>query len=161
MDVKTDISSVTDRLSMLCSIREYCVSDVFSKALKALEGDREGAQKVVESLVRDRYVDDYRYSCAYVRDKSAISGWGVSKIRYMLSAKGVSRDVIDKALLEMDADKAEARMDRLLRLKSRSLKGDAQIRVKLLRYAVGRGYPYEEASGAINEILKEDEYNGI
>lgn len=159
MGVKTDISSVTNRLSMLCSRREYCVSDVFSKALKALEGDREGAQKVVESLVRDRYVDDYRYSCAYVRDKSAISGWGVSKIRYMLSTKGVARDVIDRALLEMDADKAEARLDRLLRIKFKSLKGDPQTKVKLLRFAMGRGYSYDEASSAINEIMKEDENN--
>ena len=62
MGIKTDISSVTSRLAMQCSRREYCVSDVFAKALKALEGDRDGAQKVVESLVEDRYVDDYRYS---------------------------------------------------------------------------------------------------
>lgn len=155
MKKNQDISSVTERLRSLCSRREYCTSDIRRKALSALENDRESADQVLGLLIKDKYVDDFRYSCAYARDKSAIAGWGPSKIRYMLSSKGVARDVIDRAMLEIDGTKADRRLERLVRSRYASLMNDPQVRVKLLRYVVGRGYPYDDASSVIDELLKE------
>ena len=108
---------ILDRLRGLCSRREYCVTDVLKKATDGLEGDRAAAQEVVDVLVKEKYVDDLRYASAFARDKSAIQGWGEVKIRYMLSAKGVPRDVIDKALEEIDQDKADSRLEKLLQNK--------------------------------------------
>lgn len=146
---------MTDKLRNLCSRREYCSSDIRRKALTALDNDREGADKVMDLLIKDKYVDDYRYSCAYARDKASIAGWGPSKIRYMLSSKGVDRDVIDRAMLEIDESKADQRLDRLVRSRYASLRNDPQVRVKLLRYVVGRGYSYDDASSVIDELMKE------
>lgn len=148
------IVKVTDRLRGQCSRREYCVSDVYKKALKALEGDAEAARQVVYSLVKDRYVDDLRYSSAFARDKSSIQGWGATKIRYMLSAKGVSSDVISQALEEIDEDRASSRLYKLIENKYRSLKDDPQCRLKLLRFALGRGYAYDQVNALINSLLK-------
>lgn len=156
-----DISSVTARLMALCSRREYCSSDMYRKALTALDGDREGAAQVLEKLVSEKYVDDLRYSSAYARDKSAIAGWGSAKIRYMLSSKGVARDVIDKALLEIDESKADLKLEKLVRTKCKALEDDPQKRMKLLRYVVGRGYPYEEALSVIDRIIEEKVNEGI
>lgn len=155
MKKSQDITSVTDKLRNLCSRREYCSSDIRRKALTALDNDRDSAGKVVDLLIKDKYVDDYRYSCAYARDKASIAGWGPSKIRYMLSSKGVDRDVIDRAMLEIDESKADQRLDRLVRSRYASLRNDPQVRVKLLRYVVGRGYSYDEASSVIDELMKE------
>lgn len=155
MKKSQDITSVTDKLRNLCSRREYCSSDIRRKALTALDNDREGADKVMDLLIKDKYVDDYRYSCAYARDKASIAGWGPSKIRYMLSSKGVARDVIDRAMLEIDESKADQRLDRLVRSRYASLRNDPQVKVKLLRYVVGRGYSYDEASSVIDELMKE------
>ena len=141
-----------DRLRGLCSRREYCLADVLKKAADGLEGDRGAAQEVVDVLVQERYVDDLRYASAYARDKSAIQGWGEVKIRYMLSAKGVSRDVIGKALAEIDQDKADDRLEKLLQNKFKSLKGDPQIRLKLLRFGLGRGYGYEEVASIVKRL---------
>ena len=145
---------ILDRLRGLCSRREYCVADVLKKATDGLEGDREAAQEVVDVLVNEKYVDDLRYASAFARDKSAIQGWGEVKIRYMLSAKGVPRDVIDKALEEIDQDKADSRLEKLLQNKLKSLKDDPQCRLKLLRFALGRGYSYDEVNSLINTLLK-------
>ena len=144
-----------DKLRNLCSRREYCSSDIRRKALTALDNDIDSAGKVMDLLIKDKYVDDYRYSCAYARDKASIAGWGPSKIRYMLSSKGVDRDVIDRAMLEIDESKADQRLDRLVRSRYASLRNDPQVRVKLLRYVVGRGYSYDEASSVIDELMKE------
>ena len=145
---------VLDRLRGLCSRREYCYADVLKKAKDALDGDAQAAKEVADVLVEDKYVDDLRYASAFARDKSAIQGWGEVKIRYMLSAKGVSRDVIDKALEEIDQDKADSRLEKLLQNKFKSLKDDPQCRLKLLRFALGRGYSYDEANPLINTLLK-------
>ena len=145
---------VTDRLRGLCSRREYCVEDVRQKAVKAMEGDVEAAAEVVATLVKERYVDDLRYASAFARDKASIQGWGEVKIRYMLSAKKISRDVIDLALSEIDAGRATSKLQKLLETKHKSLREDPQCRLKLLRYALSRGYSYDEVSELVNKLVK-------
>ena len=87
------------------------------------------------------------------RDKSSISGWGEVKIRYMLAAKGVAKDVVDKALEEVDRSRADRRLEKLMENKWKSLKDDPQGRMKLLRFALGRGYGYDEVSEMMDRIL--------
>lgn len=145
---------ILDRLRGLCSRREYCYADVLKKAKDALEGDAQAAKEVADSLVEDKYVDDLRYASAYARDKASIQGWGDVKIRYMLSAKGVAASVITEALQEIDREKSSSRLHKLLENKLRSLKDDPQCRLKLLRFALGRGYSYDEASHTIDQLLR-------
>ena len=138
----------------LCSRREYCRADIMKKAMSALEGDREKAEKVIEILVTEKYIDELRYASAFARDKSSISGWGETKIRYMLSSKGVPREVIDKALEEIDESKAMTRLEKLMENKYRSLKDDPQCRLKMLRFGLGRGYGYDEVSEVLEFLIK-------
>lgn len=135
---------VFDKLSAQCARREYCVTDVRNKALKALDGDVERAAAVVDALVADGYADDLRYAGAFAREKASLSGWGPVKIRYALRAKGVVAGTIDEALQEIDSDKAADRLGKLLDVKRKSLQGDPQLRLKLIRFALSRGYEYEE-----------------
>ena len=103
--MENDVSKkVLSSLQRQCSRREGCSSDIYKKALKALDGDAAKAAAILESLKADKYVDDLRYASAYIREKSAISGWGMAKISYMLAAKGIDRAVISEA--SKDADPA-------------------------------------------------------
>ena len=152
--MKKDPSRVADRLRGLCSRREYPASDMLKKALAALDGDRVEAEKVVSLLIEEKYIDDKRYAMAFARDKSAIAGWGEIKIRHMLLAKGVSSEVIDDSLKEIDDGKAAARLERLLEAKAMSLYDDPQKKLKLLRFAMGRGYGYDDVKSVIDRLLK-------
>ena len=145
---------ILNNLRRQCSRREYCTADVLKKAEKALDGDHQQAVKVLNVLVEEKFVDDRRYAAAFARDKSTIAGWGAVKIRYMLSAKGISRDIISEALEEVDVRKADDRLRKLLENKDRSLKEDPQRKMKLLRFALGRGYSYDEVSAILNVIEK-------
>ena len=138
----------------LCSRREYCRSDIMKKALEALDGDRESAEKIIETLVGEKYIDELRYSSAFARDKASIAGWGETKIRYMLSAKGIPRDVIDRAMGETDEQKARSRLEKLMENKYRSLKDDPQCRLKMLRFGLGRGYGYDEVTEVLDILMK-------
>lgn len=149
---RKDVSKVADRLRGLCSRREYCSSDVMKKAMNALGGDRDEAMKVVDVLVKEKYVDDGRFAAAYARDKASIAGWGETKIRFMLASKGLSKQVIDSALSDIDEVRASERLDKLVGNKARSLAGDPQKKLKLLRYAMGRGYGYDEVRHALDRL---------
>jgi regulatory protein len=148
------MEKVLDRMRNLCSRREYCRDDIMKKAMSALDGDRETAEKLVEILVTEKYIDELRYASAFARDKSSISGWGETKIRYMLCSKGIPREVIDKALEEIDGAKAITRLEKLMENKYRSLKDDPQCRLKMLRFGLGRGYGYDEVSEVLGLLMK-------
>ena len=143
-----------DKMRRLCSRREYCVSDIRTKLMKELEGDAQKVETALNKLIEERYVDDLRYATAYARDKASISGWGATKIRYMLSAKGVAKDVVSEALNEVDESKAASRLEKLLEHKYKSLKDDPQWKIKLLRFALGRGYSYDEVSDQIRRFAQ-------
>ena len=138
----------------LCSRREYCVSDIRKKLMVQLEGKTDEVEQVLDALVREKYIDDLRYASAYARDKASISGWGATKIRYMLSSKGVSSETIALALEEIDSGKAQNRLDKLMENKLRTLRDDPQCRLKMLRFGLGRGYAYDEVSPVVDGLLK-------
>lgn len=147
-----DAARCLSRLQKLCSKAEYCRADVYRKALKDLEGDAEAAGKVVEQLVADKYVDDARYASAFAREKASLQGWGPVKIRFQLRAKGVSDQVIAAALEEVEPDRAADKLERLLAAKARTLQGDPQFRLKLIKFGLSRGYEYETVEEALKKL---------
>lgn len=140
-------------LQNLCAKREYCRSEMLKKAETALEGDRQAAQEMLDSLVADRFVDDARYAAAFARERSSLTGWGPDKIRYSLLMKGISKADIAAALEEVDPEAAGARMEKLITAKSKSLQGDPFIKFKLIKYALSRGYRYDDVAPAVDRIL--------
>ncbi len=127
---------------------------MLSKALKALEGDREAAERVVASLLKEKYVDDARYAAAFAREKAHLTGWGPVKIIYALSAKGISRDVASGALGEIDGDDALKKLSKLLEAKYRTVKDQPDARLRLLKYGLSRGYDYDDVDKICRSLVK-------
>ena len=146
--------SVLDALEAQCAKREYCTADVRRKALERLEYDAAAAEEVVSALVSGGFVDDFRYAAAYAREKSALSGWGPVKIRTTLLSRGVAREAVLDALGEIDPDKAAAKLEKVLTTKWRTLADDPQGRLKLIRFALSRGYDYEPIRPLIERITR-------
>ncbi len=140
-------------LQALCARKEYCSADIYKKALKGLEGDEEAAAAMVALLVKDQFVDDLRFATAFARDKACLDGWGPVKIAFQLRGKGIDASTVDKALGEVDADKADARMRAVLEAKARTLKGDPELRLKLLKFGLQRGYEYDRLNPAVKALL--------
>ena len=148
----SDIKEIINQFQAQCAKREYCAGDIRRKALEKLEWNREAAEEVVASLVADKFVDDARYASAFAREKSSLQGWGPVKIRFQLRAKGISDADICAALEEIDAEKASARLEKLLANKWHTLQDDPQGRLKLIKFALSRGYEYEEIESLIRQI---------
>lgn len=146
------VKTVRSQLEALCAKREYCESDIRRKAMDRLEGDRQKADELVAALVADKFVDNVRYASAFAREKASLQGWGPIKIRFQLRAKGISEADIASALGEIDADKASARLEKLLLNKWHILQDDPQGRLKLIKFALTRGYEYEEIDPLVRQI---------
>lgn len=152
-DRNTDPKKLEDRMRRLCSMREYCSADVMRR-LSAYSADREEAGRILKGLVDDGYVDDRRYASAFARDRSSIHGWGEERIRRMLQSKGIAGEDISAALESMDSEKAEAKMNKIIQARYRSLAEDPQCRVKLLRFAAGRGYRYDQVVDLVDRLVE-------
>lgn len=147
-----DFDTTMDYLRRICSVREYCKKDLMAKAAKRLEAPSD-IDRAIDLLQREGFLDEVRYSTAFARDRASIAGWGKVKIRFALLAKGIARETVDAALREIDAIDAEAKLRKLLENKCKILAADPQIRLKMLKFALSRGYGYEEANKVVSEIL--------
>jgi regulatory protein len=141
-------------LQALCARKEYCSAEMYKKALKGLEGDEEGAAQMVELLVKDHFVDDLRYATAFARDKACLDGWGPVKIGFQLRGKGIAQAMVGEALAAVDSEKADARLRAVLEAKARTLKGDPEIRLKLLKFALQRGYEYDRLDPIVRNLIR-------
>lgn len=132
------------RLARLCSMREYCKSDILRK-IEAADAENIDAQDIISQLCTEKYLDENRYASAFARDKSSLQGWGAAKIRAALRVKGVEKDAIEYGLQQIEPEKASKKLRSVLEAKYRTLKGDSQKKKEsLLRFGLGRGYSYAE-----------------
>ena len=145
-----DNSKMLDRLRRQCSRREYCTSDIMKK-ISAEEGLDTDA--IVSALTSEGYLSDSRYAEAFARDKSSLDGWGPLKIRMALQAKGIAKPLVDAALAQVDMSAAASKLEKVVAARYRALSEDPQCRLKLLRFALGRGYGYEEAADAVDKAM--------
>lgn len=143
-------------LMRLCARGERSTGDAMRlmRTWGVPEGER---QAVVDRLVAQRFIDNSRYAELYVREKSRLSGWGARKIAMQLRTKGVEKEVIAEALATIDRDEQSDRLAEKLRRKMRTTKAqsDYEMRGKLLRYALGLGYDYDDVSTALDKIMDE------
>lgn len=150
------VDPILSKLQALCVKREYCRYDIVQKAQKLLKDEpnpEDKLQVMVDSLVEDGFVSDLRYSSAYAREKASISGWGPLKIRTALLSKRIERSIIDEALGEVDDDRAQEKLRKVLQNKWRSLSEDPQGKLKLIRFALSRGYDYDSVRPVVEDIV--------
>ena len=123
-------------------------------ALKEFAADVVGA--TIERLRGEKWLDDERFAASYVRTRVR-KGYGRLRIKRELSAAGIERETITRALSESvpDHDERAAALvsarKRLAVLRRRD--DDALIRVKLAAYLVRQGYDSSLALDVVRELL--------
>lgn len=118
------------------------------------EGER---QRIVDTLVRERYVDNRRYAEAYVREKVRFSGWGRYKIRAALRAKRIDESIVEGALEQVDGASMREKLEHRLQMKmNRTRARDAyDLRGKLVRYGAGLGFDTDAVLEVVERLMKE------
>ena len=143
---------VLDKMAKYCAYQERCVKDVTEK-LKTYDLPAKDREAILLYLLDNRFVNDERFTKAFVKGKVNQSGWGLNKIRFHLTQKGISKELIDNALQEQDAEIYRQRLIDILKAKSKTIKAESDFERtrKLAAFAMQRGF---EAS-LVWEVLKE------
>ncbi|MDR2853861.1 MAG: recombination regulator RecX [Prevotellaceae bacterium] len=142
------------KASAYCSLSEHCIFEV-SEKLTARGATNKDLQKIIAYLLENNFLNEQRYTDAYVRDKFRFNKWGKRKIALMLSAKNIDKEVINNSLSLIDDDSNEALLADILqkKLKTLKFKNEYDCRVKLLRFAAGKGFEMREIEKAIRKVL--------
>lgn len=145
-------------LMRLCSRAEKSTGDAY-RLMRTWGVPESEQQGVVDRLKAQRFIDNRRYAEAYTREKSQLAGWGARKIAMQLRTKGVERDVIAETIATLDADVQMDKLCEKLRRKLRTTKAANayELRGKLLRYALGMGYDYEQTTAVLDKIVAEEQ----
>ncbi|MDR0973950.1 MAG: RecX family transcriptional regulator [Prevotellaceae bacterium] len=138
------------RMMRYCALAEHCRSEVESK-LRQTDLSEAAIRRIVQALQAEKYLDDERYCRSFTGDKFRFAGWGKYKIAQALRAKGLPDKLIEHSLDELDETEYMAALRRLLDRKQRDIRAtnDYERRAKLIRFAMSRGFSYEDVMRAI------------
>ncbi|MDE6857877.1 MAG: RecX family transcriptional regulator [Alistipes sp.] len=147
-------------LMRLCARAEKSSGDA-RRLMRGWGLSEHDAERVLRQLVQQRFIDDSRYACAFVREKVNLGGWWAYKIRAALSRKGIDRATADAALAEISPAQSAERLAQQLSRKVRTVRAATpyELKTKLIRYGLSLGYDFEavrEAAGAIVKTTDEE-----
>ena len=127
------------QLAALCAQAEHCQQEMRDK-MRRWELDETVQNRIIDRLIKERYVDDERYARAFVKDKIRYNKWGRRKVQQGLWQKRIDADIQQRVLI-----KAE---------------NDYELTQKLVRFALGRGFTYDiirQCLDVDDEMIPDDE----
>ena len=142
------------QLAAVCAQSEHCEQEMRDK-MKRWEIDADAQDRVIDRLVKERYIDNERYARAFVKDKIHYNKWGRRKVQQALWMKRISDDIQQQVLDEIDEKEYLNVLVPLLKQKRRTIKAnnDYELNQKLVRFALSRGFDF----GIIRQCLTVDE----
>jgi len=117
------------------------------------------ARELVDSLVDQKFIDERRYTEAFVKDKLRFNKWGRVKIAYMLRLQNIDKETVMSVLSEIDEAEYQQILTDELQKKHRSIrKGNSfETSGKLFRFAASRGFEPEMINEEIVKMIKKNE----
>ena len=131
-------------LAALCAQAEHCQWEMLEK-MRRWELSEEAQARVMAKLIKERYVDDERYTQAFVKDKIRYNKWGRRKVEQGLWQKRIDEDIRKRVLDDVDDDEYLSVLRPLLKQKRKTIKAknDYELNQKLMRFALGRGFTFD------------------
>ena len=147
------------RLAALCAQAEHCEYEMQEKMLRWEIAD-DAQARVMQRLITERYVDDERFARAFANDKVKYNKWGRRKVEQAMWLKHIAEDIRQRVLDSIDDEEYIAILRPLLQQKRRSVKAhnDYELRQKLIKFAIGRGFTMDIIKQCIS-IDDEEEYD--
>lgn len=129
------------RLASLCATAEHCQWEMREK-MRRWELSEESQSNILSRLLGERYIDDERYARCFVNDKIKYNKWGRHKIEQSLRLKHIDEAVQARVLNEIDDEEYLSVLRPLLKSKAKTTRATSayELKQKLMRFAVGRGF---------------------
>jgi regulatory protein len=140
-----------------CSGREYCISDITALMERWGAPDEETCNWVIDRLMNDKFIDEHRYSRAFVLDHFRHSHWGRVKISMALKQKRVDPAAITSGLEAISEEEYLEKLNKTISDQRRKIKAKNRLDLKgkLLRHALARGFESKLVYDSINRLTSE------
>lgn len=160
MNAKYSENQALAKLAAYCSKAERAEYDVLKKLI-VWEFSDEVSQKIINRLKQENFLNEKRYCRSFIRDKIKFSKWGQTKIIFELRRKRISEQIIDNELKNIEGTEFEGPLLKILETKSKSVKANNQYekQVKLIRFALGRGYSLDQIKRCLQNMNLDYEEN--
>lgn len=147
-------SEMLQKMASYCSVAERCLQDI-SKKLDATGLSEEAKENIKLRLVQEKFLDEKRFTRAFVNDKLRFNQWGRVKILSELKKKGIPSLEINEAISGINEREYNNVLQTILKSKNKSIKANNECErfYKLLRFAAGRGFTTQEAGSCLKKIL--------
>lgn len=142
------------RIASYCSKAERAKSDVHKK-LAVWELDTDAIGRIILLLEKENFLNEERFCQSFIKDRLRFNKWGKAKIVFELKKKQVSDTLISNAFENLDEEcDFETSLLKLLKIKLPQVKAkdEYEKRIKLFRFASGKGYSADLIKKCLNKI---------
>lgn len=144
------------KAASFCAYQERSLKEVRQR-LREWELTEDEIEPIIAELTLQNYLNEERFARAFAGGKFRVKKWGRLKIKQEMKLRGLSNDLIQKGLSEIDGDDYEETLRDLLEKKSGSLRGEPlDVKQKLVRFALSRGFE----SDIVWDLLKTIDFAG-
>ena len=136
---------VLSRLQTLCARSEHCSHEMREKMMRwGVASDVQDT--IVDRLIDDKFIDDERFARVFISDKLRFNHWGRRKIEQALFQKRIPKQISQPILNEITDQEYIEQLLPLIKSKRKSLSSvedDYELRQRLVRFALQRGFTFD------------------
>lgn len=126
------INYISVRMRSIKELRDYLTKKNVSNNL---------IESLVQKLIKEGYLNDFKFAKAFVNDRLRITTSGPFKIKRELLKYGVDEDIVNEVVDEIDDSIIKEKLSNLVEKQVRIKKGSTNsLKIKLVNYFSNLGY---------------------
>lgn len=128
----------------LCARAEYAPYEIRQRLIRKGLSNEE-ISEIIKHLTDLKFIDEERFAFAFARNKMEMSHWGRHKIAYALSQRRIDRQIILRAINDLDENRYFSILCDLIKSRKGKLgtPDTYEGRHSLYRFASARGFESE------------------
>ena len=141
--VDTSVKYIDRRLRSINELRDY---------LKNKEEDTIIIEEVIDKLIDYKYLDDDRFTKAFIKDKLNFTNWGDYKIKNELKRLGVNEEIIYNNMTSIDDNIYYERINKIIDkdISTNKKYSGIKLKNKIYNHLLTLGYSKEKVISIIN-----------
>ena len=141
--VDTSVKYIDRRLRSIKELKDY---------LKNKEEDTTIIEEVIDKLIDNKYLDDDRFTKAFIKDKLNFTNWGDYKIENELKRLGVNEEIIYNNMINIDDNIYYERINKIINkdISTNKKYNGIKLKNKIYNHLLTLGYSKEKVISIIN-----------
>jgi regulatory protein len=154
--IKLSLNEVLQKMRNWCAYQERSQQEVRQK-LHEMSASSLDTEEIIATLISENYMNEARFTKAFVGGRFRIKHWGKNKIRVELRKHKVPETMIMLALKEIDQDDYLDILRKTIEKRKQVTHKTEQKKqfFDLLRYCISRGFESDLVTEELNTIIYE------